>query len=643
MNRIHKTLTQKAFKGSQQPTSMKRHALFPYDQVRPVQDEFMERISQCIKTGISIIAHAPTGLGKTAASLSPALAYSLEHDKVVFFLTSRQTQHRIAIETLQEIKKHKKSPLIACDIIGKQSICPQKGVGTLRPNEFNDYCKQVHEDRTCEYYTTIWKKGALSAIAKRMIEHIKNDGPFHAEEVKEMCIQDRLCPYDILLQVASSAQVVVADYYYMFNHYISDIFLKKIGRQLEDCILIIDEGHNLGNRVRNLMTVQLSTFMVERALKESTKYSLDSVHPFLLHLKKVIDQLSEGMRITDERNVAIGEFIKAVGEQEYDEIIDECLTAGGFVQKEQKRSAIHSISGFLDAWKGEDEGYARILSRKRGNMKPFSVISYRCLDPALITRAIINKAHSTILMSGTLLPTTMYRETLGFPEETVEREFPSPFPPRNRLNMIIPKTTTKYSRRCDDEYKRIAGVCAGISNTVPGNIAFFFPSYSIRDCVLSYFSPLSEKTVFCEMPNISKEEKNGIIEEFKRFKKAGAVLCGVAAGSFGEGIDLPGDFLKAVVVVGLPLQVPDLETKQLIEYYDLKFSKGWEYGYVLPAITKSLQNAGRCIRSETDKGIIIFLDERFSWPNYLKCFPQEWDIQVSIDFQNTIKKFLMRE
>ena len=113
----------------------------------------------------------------------------------------------------------------------------------------------------------------------------------------------------------------------------------------------------------------------------------------------------------------------------------------------------------------------------------------------------------------------------------------------------------------------------------------------------------------------------------------------VAAASFSEGIDLPGDLLKCVIVVGLPLQPPDLETKELIAYYDKKYSKGWDYGYLLPAITKSLQAAGRCIRSETDKGAVIFLDERYTWPTYLRCFPPDWNIKIAQDYTADIENF----
>ena len=141
-----------------------------------------------------------------------------------------------------------------------------------------------------------------------------------------------------------------------------------------------------------------------------------------------------------------------------------------------------------------------------------------------------------------------------------------------------------------------------------------------------------------EKQNLSKEEKEKILDEFKKNKDKGSVLLAVSTGNFGEGIDLPGDFLKGVVIVGLPLSKPDLETQELIKYYDNKFGKGWDYGYLVPAMNKCLQSAGRCIRSETDRGVIVFLDERFAWPNYNRFFPKG-EVEVSTDYLEKIDGF----
>jgi DNA excision repair protein ERCC-2 len=208
----------------------------------------------------------------------------------------------------------------------------------------------------------------------------------------------------------------------------------------------------------------------------------------------------------------------------------------------------------------------------------------------------------------------------------------------NRLALVVPRTTTKFAQRSDAQFKAIADHCAKIVNAVPGCVALFFPSYQIRDTVNNAFGSLCAKTVFLEQPNMTKEQKQDFLERFKKYQHSGAALLGVAAGSFGEGVDLPG-ILKAVIVVGLPLDRPDLETQQLIEYYDQKFGKGWDYGYTMPALTKTMQNAGRCIRTETDRGVIVFLDERYAWPRYFTCFPADWKLKIQVDPMPEINKF----
>jgi DNA excision repair protein ERCC-2 len=220
-----------------------------------------------------------------------------------------------------------------------------------------------------------------------------------------------------------------------------------------------------------------------------------------------------------------------------------------------------------------------------------------------------------------------------------EKSYPSPFPSENKLSLVVPSVSTKYKFRSPEMYKKIALICVEVINSVPGNCALFFPSYELRDLVYKEFSGCMKK-VFLERSNLTKEEKAQLLEDFKSNKDSGAALLAVAAANFSEGIDLPGDFLKCVVVVGLPLARPDLLTKQLIRYYEEKFGRGWDYGYIFPAINKVLQAAGRCIRSEDDKGAILFLDVRFTWPNYIKCL-EGWDAEVLDDFGGKLKNFFL--
>ena len=619
----------------------KEKILFPYPQIREIQSEMIEEVDNCVRNKKNLIAHAPTGIGKTIAALSPALAYAFSENKTIFFLTSRHTQHHIVINTLRQIKERYGKEIISCDIIGKQWMCAQGGVDALYSNEFIEFCKSLREEDKCEFYVNVKSKsGKATTKAKAVLAELKNISPCHTEDLANLCLNEKLCPYEMAALLAKEAKVIVSDYYYMFNQNIRTGFLQKADKELEDCILIIDEGHNLPKRCRDLLTDKLSGFILDMAMKEAKKFGYKEIEGFLNEIKNILFNLSNAINEREEeRIVKKEEFINKVNDiMDYEQLMDDLEALAEEVRKKQKKSYIGSVASFLSNWQGQEKGFSRILSFKETGNEPIITLSYRCLDPSFVTKDVVNNSHSTIIMSGTLTPTNMYKDILGF-ENVVEKEYNSPFPKKNRLSLIVPETTTKFTRRSEDEFSRIAAKCAELIDLVPGNCALFFPSYFVRDSVYKFLFEKLKKPVILERPHLSKLEKQELLGEFKRNKEKGAVLLGVATGSFGEGIDLPGDLLKAVIVVGLPLEKPNLETKELIDYYDLLYSKGWDYGYIFPAITKTLQNAGRCIRSEEDRGVIVFLDERYAWPNYKRCFPPDMDVKVSKMYDKRIKEF----
>ncbi len=613
---------------------------FPFSKIRQTQDELIKKVDETLEKKQNFIVHAPTGLGKTVAMLSPALKHATKKDLTIFFLTSRHTQHLIAIETLKAIKEKYDLDIITTDIVGKKWMCAVPGVENLYSNEFADYCKAVREEDKCEFYLNTRKKGRLTPNAKKVLKELKQISPTHSEKLIKICAQEKLCPYELATALAKDSLVVITDYYYIFNPQIRDLFFKKTGKELEKSIIIVDEGHNLPFRLRDLMTQRLSTFMLDRAIREAKKFGYEETKSNLEKIKSLIEELAHGLE-NSEKLTKKQDFINEIEEfSEYNQLIADFAFVADDIRETEKQSYIGSISKFLDAWLGQDSGFVRIISKKQLK-KPFITLSYRCLDPSLISKQVVDNAYSTIVMSGTLTPITMYNDILGF-EHAEMQEYKSPFPEQNKLTLIIPETTTKYTERNAAQYKRIAEISSDLANTIPGNTIIYFPSYEIRDKVDKTFTRLCKKTTFLEISNMSKREKREFLDKFKKYSKQGAVMLAVVSGSFGEGIDLPGDFLKAAVVAGLPLQVPDLETKALIDYYDEKFGKGWDYGYVFPAMNKAMQNAGRVIRSETDRGAIIFLDERYSWQHYYRCFPKTWKIVITKLYKERLEEFFKK-
>ncbi|MFH0874300.1 MAG: ATP-dependent DNA helicase [archaeon] len=611
---------------------------FPFETVRAEQDKLLLLIDKVIEAKKNLLVHAPTGLGKTVGALGPALKHVIgKEKKCILFLTSRHTQHKIAIETLLLIKSKYNLDVDAVSIIGKMWMCAQPGVQGLYSSEFADYCKKVREHKKCEFYLNTRKSGKLTDNAKNIISVLRKTGPYPADKIIEVAKDNNLCPYELSIGLATVAKVIITDYYYLFNSRIGEGFLKKIEKNLDDIIVIVDEAHNLPDRLKDLASEYLSTTTLRRAIAESKKYGYNETVDLLNKIMDTVISMSNSLKLAEEKIALKDEFFMPIDTAyDFKQVTDDLEFIADNIRERQKQSYVGSVARFLSAWIGADEGFARIISNKQSARESYFQLSYRCLDPSIVAAPVVNSAHSSILMSGTLVPIDMYKELLGV-ENTEAVVFNDPYPKDNRLNLVIPKTTTKFSMRNDKQFEEIAKICSEIIDAVPGNSAIFFPSYSLRDKVNRNIE--CKKPVFLEESEMGRLERAEFLERFKSYSKTGAVLLAVSQGSFGEGIDLPGDLLKAVVVVGLPLRQPDLESKSLIDYYDKKFKKGWDYGYIMPAMTKCIQNAGRCIRSETDRGVIIFLDERFAWKNYLRLFPQDWEMKISTEYSGLIKDF----
>jgi DNA excision repair protein ERCC-2 len=609
--------------------------LFPHEIIRSGQKELITDLEEAFLSGRIMLAHAPTGLGKTAAALSVALQTAIEKKKTVFFLTNRHTQHQIAIETLKKIKTKTGKNISCVDLIGKRWMCSQEIAG-LFGTDFNEFCKSIVEKGECEYYNNVKTKKGMSVEAKALMAQIRKGMPLHNEELIKISKEQKLCSYEVAIALMKQADVVIGDYYYLFNPFIQSTLFNKLDISMEDVILVVDEGHNLPSRIMDMMSNNLTSNMLKNAVMEAKKFGYKGVIFWIQELMRILNDLAEFDGPAKEKLIQKDDFIAAVNKVvDYDELFNELELAADEIRKKQRKSYLGGVSNFLDAWPGEDVGYTRILSEAQGHQGAVVVLSYSCLDPAIITKDVFKNVHAGVLMSGTLNPTFMYKDVLGI-DKGMEKEYGSPFPLENKLTMIVPETSTKYSLRGEAMFRKMAQICSRVSDLIPGNVALFFPSYNLRDKV-GYFLE-GNKKLFWEKSDMSKEEKQVFLASFKAARSEGGVLLGVTGANFAEGVDLPGDLLNGVVVVGLPLAKPSLRTKEIMKYYDSKFSRGWDYGYVYPAMSKCLQSAGRCIRSETDKGAVIYLDERFAWQNYYNCFPSEGLI-VSKEYEKMLQEF----
>ncbi|NTV24063.1 MAG: DEAD/DEAH box helicase family protein, partial [Nanoarchaeota archaeon] len=492
--------------------------LFPHDVVRDEQSKLLEKVENCVLYKKNLIAHAPTGLGKTAATVAPALSYALKNNKTVLFLTSRHTQHKIVIDTLREIREKFGTRFSVASIIGKKWMCLVPGTEALYSSDFADYCKKAREERKCEFYVNARKnQGAFTVKATAVLERLKELPPMTTEQVIKEGSLETMCPYELSLGLAKSARVIIADYYYLFHPDIGDNFLQRSGKEIKDFIVIVDEAHNLPYRLKDLASEHLSGPTLRRAIREAKKTGNEKIISKLVEIQDILNRLTERFSPGEERIVKKSDFEPS----EYDDAIEELEEAGTAIREVQKQSYVGSVATFMKSWLGKEEGFARIISLKKGLKETYIQLSYRCLDPSVVCKDTINSTHSTILMSGTLQPTSMYKEMLGI-ENCEESSYKDPFPKTNRLNLVFPKTTTAYKARTENQYTDIANTLAEMIKLVPGNSAVFFPSYFIKEKVEYLLQQKVHRTIISEVSEISKQEKQDMLDRFKTYKETGA-------------------------------------------------------------------------------------------------------------------------
>lgn len=594
---------------------------FPFQTVRKGQDSFYSDSQDALKQGGIIFAHAPTGIGKTAAALAAALEIAIERNKKVFFMTPRQSQHRIAIETLRQIESRHGLGLVVADIISKQAMCPSD-IAKEYHAVFGMLCSLAVKTNSCPYWRT---DENLNAHLSQSI--------FHVEEVKDIAQKEGVCPHRATLEVAMNARVLVCDYNYIFSD-VADSVLTKLSLSLEDIIIVVDEAHNLPERIRDHLSGTLTMHLMREASRVLQSY--DRV--IYTHLVRIGDYLNEElMKLGEDEEVIVEKsfLIKGIN-RTLAETLDSKMPLGDFLSKlrqygdlEIQKNQTHSLMSVAEFFAGwlHSAATARTLTRRE-----IPALKYQLLDPSVMSLPILRETAGAIFMSGTLFPTNMYADILGAKDtgrSVLCKEYPSPFPPENRKMIVSTSVTTRYVDRSEDMYQRISTQISDVANSVYENTAVFFPSYNLLEQMWDRFPVNPLWRIYKEQRGMTKEQRNALFSQMTMdHGNYRAMLWGVQAGSLSEGMDYSGNALKTIIVVGLPLVPPSLYVDQLIGYYSRKFGreKGRMYAYIYPAVNKVHQAAGRGIRSEKDVGIIVLMDKRFGDQPYKTSLPPEYEV-----------------
>ena len=641
---------------------------FAHESPRESQKEMIADGVNALKDGYFLLAAAPTGIGKTAGALASALKvanlYSTGSETPkILFLTGRQSQHRIVVDTIREINRRIPqgfSKIKLVDIIGREGMCKNIDKSTGKCN--------------CEPGVTESERRFLRSDLE---EYIHSE-PRHVDQILKYAERNGVCAWATARDVARSTNIIVCDYNHVFVEGVREASLPVMGVDLENTILVVDEAHNLPDRIRNGLERRITQRVFQRAHDDCQEYkgelekkedALDIPESRALGeartLEKQISALKNdaGLRKWFERkslenNKSKGDDIR-IDTQDFLDVVSSAIQ--GIIEEDSVDPISRvrmMISRLLSVVVEEDEDLdeeeandctklAEILEicvRYRNDSALALVfdeiigeprVTTHLLDPGVVSGPIFEQSPGSILMSGTLFPPEMYVDILRIPENrSICKKYSSGFPLGNRPVMIASDVTTKYSERERSMSSILEHIKSVIENT-EGNVAIFAPSYSMLDTIYDYFENnwnTKSGRLIKEEQRMSKRGVEGLISRLYQYKDmGGAALFGVLSGKLSEGIDYSDNVLSALVCVGLPLPPPSARQDALLEYYTKKFdrNRAWKYASLQPAVNSILQALGRPIRKKEDRAIIVLLEKRLLENRVSRCMPEMQKIQTS--------------
>lgn len=591
---------------------------FPFPGMRPFQKDMIDAVARTVRQREALLVSAPTGIGKTIAAIYPALRESLRAGKKLFFLTPKNLQQETAVAALQMLNDDSFRVL---RIRAKQKMCAHTQM----------IC---HED-FCPYAAGYSDKMQRSGLVDRVVTGMSY---FDPDITFEMAKSHEVCPFEVSLELIEQADVIVCDYNYIFDPYVG---LKTYSQESDysDCVLIIDEAHNLVDRGRGYYSPELGEALLDQVRMHLLGRSCD-IEGWEELLDELREHFTEMGRAIEMSPAAGGEygssrsfssqslcepdrrlFLRQRGD--WERLVLEYITwkiENRIAEEEDPLIDFYfKLMKFTNLLDERGEEFATIIERSQEGLK----LKILCMDPSKFLGEIIDSAHATIAISATLEPFEFYRQTLGFPpDRSSEISLPSPFPRENRKIVVIPGVNTTWKERAN-HYGSIAESVAGMSESTDGNFLALFPSYAFLQEV-SARMPVMKKHVMVQRSDMTDYERRSYLDALRVRAGNGNLIMAVSGGMYAEGIDYQGDMLAGVFVIGPALPSVTFEQELLKRYYDDQYGAGFEYAYLIPGMTRVVQSAGRVIRSETDVGMIALLCKRFTYEQYTRFFPADW-------------------
>ncbi len=628
---------------------------FPYE-YRKGQKELVTHVYHTIVHNRKLFLEAPTGVGKTIATVFPSVkAIGEGKAERIFYLTAKTITRTVARDTIA-LMQDRGLKLKNIVLTAKDKIC-------------------FMEERTCNPDACPYAKGHFDRINEALYDILTNEINYDRATIEEYARKHRVCPFEFGLDISLFCDAVICDYNYLFDPH---VYLKRFFAQGKrpDSIFLIDEAHNLVDRGRSMYSALLrkedflSLKKTVKAYDATLVKRLESSNKAMLALKRQCADQGKNEGDSDsgqshsyvnrtERTPRyhifddISMFVRSV-ERLYERLLHYLENHDAGEVRDEVLDFAFLISHFLMIYEIMNEKYITYGYLDDGG--DFYLRLY-CVDPSDNLRECMGRGISSILFSATLLPIQYYKSLLGGVAEDYEVYAESTFDRKRRALFLAEDVTTRYTERGRDQYDRIASHIKAITDARPGNYMVFFPSYGFMENVVERYSAkyseygsvdpipdlpdmteesLSEEqgirisehvTILIQNSHMSEEEREGFLSAFLRSGEDDTLIgfC-VLGGIFSEGIDLQGESLIGSIIVGTGIPMVCEENELIKSYFDKReeLGDGMKYAYIYPGFNKVLQAAGRVIRTHEDLGIVALLDKRFDYNSYRELYPREW-------------------
>lgn len=573
---------------------------FPFSGYRSGQRQFAGAVYKTVGEKVNLFAEAPTGTGKTISTLFPVIkSIGSERAERLMYVTAKTVTRANAEDALQRMQQNGLH-LHGVTITAKDKVCFCTADG-------------MNGRENCAY-----TDGYYDRINEAILDMLTHETLMNREIIEQYAHKHTVCPFELSLDASYASDAVICDYNYVFDPRVS---LKRLtDEQRKNTVLLVDEAHNLVDRGRNMFSAQLnkSSFL---NLKRDFQASSDplskiagAINAYFLRLRKQMgekDMISRSEAPEDLFKLLEEFVIRAevtLLEQGADGEIELLLETYFATQTFLRIGRLYDLSSHIT--------YVEVDGSE-------VLLRMFCIDPSLQLRQTAKGYRSVIHFSATLSPIRYYRDMLGAEEEDYNISIPSPFS-REQLEVRIVPLSTRYRDR-DKTRDELARLLAELVNGRKGNYLAFFPSYQYMRDVLEAFEALEpDSDILVQQSSMAEEERDLFLEAFRPDNERTLTGFAVMGGIFSEGVDLAGDRLTGVIIVGVGLPQLGPERELIREHFAREGHSGYNYAYVYPGMNKVLQAGGRLIRTEQDHGLLMLVDDRFLQNPYAQLLPPEW-------------------